>query len=65
MIKSRARVGVRTEWRVRSTGRGECRSSVRRTCDCSGAGRAVKCASNEGSVKSVVSAKSGWSGACG
>lgn len=31
--KSRASVGVKTECRVRRTGRGECRRRVRRKCD--------------------------------
>lgn len=40
--KSRASVGVRTEWRDRSTGSGEWRISVRRRCDCNCGGSDAK-----------------------
>jgi hypothetical protein len=61
--KSRARVGVRTECRVRRTGRGEWRRRVRRKWDWSGAGRLVKWERRDGSVRRVVNDRSGWSGA--
>lgn len=60
--KSRARVGVRTEWRVRRTGSGEWRRRVRRKWDWRAGGRALKWDSSEGRVSNVVRDKSGSNG---
>lgn len=60
--KSRASVGVRTEWRVRRTGRGEWRRRVRRKCDWRGGGRAEKWLRREGRVRRVVRERSGCIG---
>ena len=65
MRKSRARMGVKTECRVRSTGRGECLSSVIKRWDCRDAGREEKCETSEGRDRSVVKEMSGWIGTWG
>jgi hypothetical protein len=57
--KSRARMGVRTEWTVRRTGNWECRRRVMRRWDCNWFGRPEKWVTRDGRDMRVAREASG------